>query len=123
MNKSAILQPNSEFERKEELNKLLDTTLSKSEQLVLKECATQDHESIGLIGCILKDDSLVNLARLMIANKNRSNLALANKAEDRLSKYDQEELIDRVSDEFLCNAENLNEIEDKIYYTLFGILS
>ena len=123
MNESAIRQPNSEFERKEELNKALGATLSEKDQLVLKECTTQDYESIALIGCLLKDDSLVNLARLMIGTKNRSNRELANKAEDRLTSYDQEALIDKIASEFISNTDNISEIEDKIYYALFDVLS
>lgn len=122
MNESAILQPNSEFERKEELNKLLKESISEKQEQRLRECTTQDHESIALIGCILKEDSLVNLARLIIATKNQSNQALANEATKRLSKYNEKELIEKISDEFLTNADNISEIEDKVYATLFYLL-
>jgi len=123
MNESAIFQPNSEFERKQELNRLLDSTLSEREEELLRKCTTQDHESIALIGCLLQDESLVNLARLIIATKNQSNLNLANKAEERLLKYNQEALIEKISVEFISNTKNINEVEDKIYFTLFDILN
>lgn len=123
VNISAILTPNSEFERKEELNALLNRSLLENEEQILRDCTSQDHESIALIGCILKDDSLVNLARLIIATKNHSNIDLANRAELRLSEYNQQELIEKISAEFLSNADNISEIEDKTYYTLFDILS
>ncbi len=123
MNRSAILQPNSEFERKEELNRLLNKTISEEEQQVLKECTTQDHESIALIGCIVKEDSLVNLARLIIASKNQSNIELAHMAEMRLLGYEQQELIEKMSEQFLTNTQNISKVEDRIYYTLFDVLS
>ena len=123
MNRSAILQPNSEFERKEELNRLLNKTISEEEQQVLKECTTQDHESIALIGCIVKEDSLVNLARLIIASKNQSNIELAHMAEMRLLGYEQQKLIEQMSEQFLTNAQNISKVEDRIYYTLFDVLS
>jgi hypothetical protein len=123
MNRSAILQPNSEFERKEELNRLLNKTISEEEQQVLKECTTQDHESIALIGCIVKEDSLVNLARLIIASKNQSNIELALMAEMRLSGYEQQKLIEQMSEQFLTNTQNISEVEDRVYYTLFDVLS
>ncbi len=123
MNRSAILQPNSEFERKEELNRLLNKTITEEEQQVLKECTTQDHESIALIGCIVKEDSLVNLARLIIASKNQSNIELAHMAEMRLLGYEQQELIEQMSEQFLTNTQNISKVEDRIYYTLFDVLS
>ncbi len=123
MNRSAILQPNSEFERKEELNRLLNKTISEEEQQVLKECTTQDHESIALIGCIVKKDSLVNLARLIIASKNQSNIELAHMAELRLLGYEQQKLIEQMSEQFLTNTQNISKVEDRIYYTLFDVLS
>jgi len=123
MNRSAILQPNSEFERKEELNRLLNKTISEEEQQVLNECTTQDHESIALIGCIVKEDSLVNLARLIIASKNQSNIELAHMAELRLLGYEQQKLIEQMSEQFLTNTQNISKVEDRIYYTLFDVLS
>ncbi|MDW7693029.1 hypothetical protein R9C00_10135 [Flammeovirgaceae bacterium SG7u.111] len=101
---------------------MLNRQLSEEECQVLRNCPTQDFESIALIGCILKDDTLVNHARRIIATRNKSNTSLANLAKQLLSPYDEEELIEKISYEFITNTDALNKIDDNIYYTLFSVL-
>ncbi len=123
MNKKAILQPNSEFERKQELNKYLLKEISEEEKQILRQCTAEDFESIGIIGCILKEDSLENKARILIASKDRYHESLSDIALDLLKYIDIEELIDSICHRFLVEQETLTPIEDKIYYILMGILS
>lgn len=127
MNTEAILTPNSEFERKQELNKLFysNQSLSKEEINVLNSCTTEDHECIGLIGCILNDKSYVNKARLIIATNNHSNIDLATKAEELLScsEKELEVLITEIADVFLREKHKKTRYEDKIYSTLFYVIN
>ncbi|OIQ39373.1 MAG: hypothetical protein BM563_04335 [Bacteroidetes bacterium MedPE-SWsnd-G1] len=123
MNIKAILSPNSEFDRKQELNKLLHKVISESDKEILKQCTTQDHESIGLIGCILKEDDLVNKARILIASKNIYHESLSDIADELLKTDERELLTDSIAHRFLSEQDDLTEIEDKIYYILMGILS
>jgi hypothetical protein len=127
MDTRAILTPNSEFERKQELNRLFysNQNLSKEEVDVLNSCTTEDHECIGLIGCILKDQSDVNKARLIIATHNHSNIDLATKAEELLSctENELEELINTLADVFLLEENKKSTYEDKIYSTLFHVIN
>lgn len=127
MDTRAILTPNSEFERKEELNRLFysDKSLSKEEIDVLNSCTTEDHECIGLIGCILKDQSDVNKARLIIATHNHSNRDLATKAEELLScsEKELELLITKLADVFLLEKYEKTRYENKIYSTLFYVIN
>ena len=126
MNTRAILSPNSEFERKQELNKLFNSnkTLSKKEIDVLNSCTTEDHESIGLIGCVLKDNSNVNKARLIIASNNQSNIELVSKADNLLSCSEKEldSLVTKLADIFILESENKTDYEDKVYSILFQIV-
>jgi len=123
LKKKAILEPNSEFERKQELNKYLLQEISEEEKQILRQCTSEDHESIGLIGCILKDESLENKARILIASKNEYHESLSQIAEDLLRDNDTEVLIDKISLRFLVEHDDLSQIEDKIYFILMGILS
>jgi len=126
LNTRAILSPNSEFERKQELNKLFNSnkTLSKKEIDVLNSCTTEDHESIGLIGCVLKDNSNVNKARLIIASNNQSNIELVSKADNLLSCSEKEldSLVTKLADIFILESENKTDYEDKVYSILFQIV-
>jgi hypothetical protein len=127
MDTRAILTPNSEFERKQELNKLFysNQSLSKEEIDVLNSCTTEDHECIGLIGCVLKVQSDVNKARLIIATHNRSNIDLVTKAEELLSCSEEELelLITHLADIFLREKHQKTRYEDKIYSTLFYVIN
>lgn len=127
MDTRAILTPNSEFERKQELNKLFysDRILSKEDIDVLNSCTTEDHECIGLIGCILNDQSDVNKARLIIATHNYSNIDLATKAEELLScsEKELEQLIVHLSNVFIREKYEKTRYEDKIFSTLFYVIN
>ncbi len=41
----------------------------------------------------------------------------------RLSGYEQQKLIEQMSEQFLTNTQNISKVEDRIYYTLFDVLS
>ncbi|MDT0552737.1 hypothetical protein [Urechidicola vernalis] len=122
MNIKAILSPNSEFDRKQELNKLLYEDISESEKEILKQCKTQDDESIGLIGCILKDNSLENKARLLIASKNIYHESLSKIADGLLENEDLGSLTESIVNRFIREQNELTEVEDKIYFMLMNIL-
>jgi len=126
LNKKLILSPNSEYERREELSRLFLTNekLTSKEVDIIELCTTEDHESIGLIGCILKNKTDINMARLIIASHNRSNITLASKAKELLSKTDNELelLINKLAEKFILNTDELTEYEDKIYYILFEVV-
>ena len=124
---SLLLRLKSAFERREELSRIFLQTveLTKEECDILKLCITEEHEAIGIIGCLLNDKSKINNARLVIASLNQSSKELANKAEEllNLSESEYESLIDDLCDDFLSNTDELTEYEDKILSILFGILS
>ncbi len=127
LNQKHILSPNSEFDRREELSKALSQIelLTEEDLNILKKCSTEDHEAIGMIGCLLKDDSYINKARLIIASLNRSNTELAENAKHLLNCSDSElnNLVDKLSQRFILEDENLSNYENKIYTILFNILS
>ena len=77
--KESILRPNSEFERRIILQYYLDNDvqINEIERNILNECHVSEHESIGIIGCLLKDKSLLNSLRLVIGASNRSNFKLS----------------------------------------------
>jgi hypothetical protein len=126
LNATAILTPNSEFERREELTKLFykGRKLSEKESAILNLCNTEEPECIGLIGCVLNDKSNLNNARLIIAYHNASNKELANKAKELLACTDQELelLIDEIVDIFFIESEDKTAYEDKVYTILFQLL-
>ena len=126
MNPTAILTPNSAFERREELTKLFleERNLSEKEISTLNLCTTEEAESIGLIGCILNSKNNLNKARLIIASRNSSNKALAQKAIELLACTDEELelLIDKIVDAFFLESEDKTNYEDKVYSILFQIL-
>ena len=127
LNERKILTPNSEFERREELLRMLTQSIepSKEDIVVLNLCTAEDHETIGMIGCILKDNSDLNKARLLIASLNLSNIDLVNRANTilNLSEIELNKLIDKFANKFLSNSNGVSIYEDKIYSILFGILS
>lgn len=122
MDYNNILQPNSEFERKQELNKYLSENVYEIDKQVLRLCTTQDDECIGMIGCILKDDTLENKARILIASKNIYHESLSEIADELLKNENIENLVDRIAHRFLREQDDLTEIEDNIYYILMSIL-
>ncbi|MCH4823209.1 hypothetical protein ML462_08480 [Gramella lutea] len=122
INKRAILSPNSEFERREELLRLSNCELSEKEKEILRACDTEDHESIGMIGCLLAEENRKNSIRLLIATRNRSNLALAEKAKNLLGDIDEQEMIESLSEVFLLESDSLSPYEDKLLFILFGYL-
>lgn len=127
LNNDNILVPNSEFDRRNELSNLFINSikLDREDCDILKSCITEEHESIGLIGCILEETTSINKARLLIASLNRSNIELAKRADLllNLSEDGVEELIDKLSERYLTETEDITIYEDKIYTILFGILS
>ena len=127
LNERKILTPNSEFERREELLRMLTQSIepSKEDIAVLNLCTAEDHETIGMIGCILKNNSDLNKARLLIASLNLSNIDLVNRANTilNLSEIELNKLIDKFANKFLSNSDGVSIYEDKIYSILFGILS
>ncbi|AQS93366.1 hypothetical protein BXQ17_04385 [Polaribacter sp. BM10] len=112
--KDSILRPNSEFERRIILQYYLDNDIkiNEIERGVLNECHVSEHESIGIIGCLLDDKSLLNSLRLVIGANNRSNFKLST-----LSNYllDSETLKKAVSYYFEENKyDSLNRKEQII---------
>lgn len=86
-----ILQPNSEFERRIILQYYLDNDIliNNKEREILLKCTVSEPESIGIIGCLLKDKNYINILRLAIGAKNKSNKKLAEKS---ISYFTQNEL-------------------------------
>jgi hypothetical protein len=122
MNTRNILSPNSEYERQEELRSLFSRELSLEDIACLNSSPTEDHNSISLIGCLLKDDhSLINLARLLIAKSIPYQKDLYTIATKELSKYDDEKLLEAISKEFIENTDNLSKVENKIFGIIFSI--
>lgn len=78
-NKETILYPNSEFERRVILQYYLDNDIEISdlEKDILLAANVSEPESIGIIGCLLKDKSYLNSLRLAIGASNTSNLKLS----------------------------------------------
>lgn len=126
VNSDFILRPNSEFERKNELQTLFlnDVKLTAEEQNVLKMCTTEDHESVGLIGCLLNDGTNLNKARLIIASNNRYNDELAIRAAELLSCSESElqALIEVLSDIYITKFQEISAYENKVYGILFDVL-
>ncbi|MEP0356543.1 hypothetical protein [Paraglaciecola sp.] len=127
LNSDFILHPNSEFERKNELQTLFlnDLKLTTDDHSVLKMCTTEDHESVGLIGCLLNDNTYVNKARLIIASNNQYNDELANRATELLSCSESElqALIEVLSDIYIMKFEQISAYENKVYGILFDVLN
>jgi hypothetical protein len=126
LNKTHILSPNSEFDRRQELTNTLknNSALSDPEKAILKQCPTEDHECIGLIGCLLKETSMVNKARLSIALLNRFNYELSETADQLLNCTESEfqALIDELAEYFITKDEEITAYENKIFTILFRIL-
>ena len=127
LNPKHILSPNSEFDRRQELNKVLQQKLilTTEDRNLLRQCPTEDHETIGMIGCLLKDDNYINKARLLIAYLNRSNTDLSQRANSLLNCSEEklELLINQLSERYILKDDELTLYENKIYTILFGILS
>jgi hypothetical protein len=112
--KETILKPNSEFERRIILQYYLDTNISINliERETLLQTNVSEPESIGIIGCLLNDHSKLNILRLAIGAKNRSNKKLS---ELSASLFNSEELKSADSYYFLeTDVDDLSEIENII---------
>ena len=77
--KKTILKPNSEFDRRIIFQHYLDNDISINsvEREILLQTHVLEPESIGIIGCLLNDNSHLNILRLAIGAKNRSNKKLS----------------------------------------------
>lgn len=109
--KKTILHPNSEFERRIILQYYLDNDIeiSAEERDVLENTKVSEHESIGIIGCLLGDLSDLNVLRLVIGAKNRSNKKLATTASAKINQT----IIDKAFNTYFIdkNFDDLTEIE------------
>ena len=88
--KETILRPNSEFERRVIFQYYLDNDIkiTEEEREILLECVAVEPENIGIIGCLLNDNSHLNTLRLAIASTNKSNKKLANLSKELLLNLD-----------------------------------
>lgn len=127
LDKRKILSPNSSYERQIELLRLFTDSveLTEEDRNVLNACTAEVPETIGLIGCILKENSDINNARLLIASLHQYNFELVERANEILNRSEKEinTLIDDLSIRFIRETEELSKYEDKVYFILFGILS
>lgn len=90
--KETILRPNSEFERRIIFQYYLDNDIkiNAKETEILLETNVSEHESIGIIGCLLNDKTPLNTLRLAIGSKNLSNKKLSNLANSLLEPAELE---------------------------------
>lgn len=127
LDKRKILTPNSGYERQIELLRLFEdpVKLTEEDRDILNACTTEASETIGLIGCVLKENTNINNARLLIASLHEYNFELADSANEILNRSEKEinNLIDHLSIRFIRKSEELSEYENKVYFILFGILS
>jgi len=109
-----VLRPNSEFERRIIFQYYLDNDIkinSKEKEILLKTDVSE-HESIGIIGCLLNDSTHLNTLRLAIGSKNLSNKKLSNLAS---SLFNTEELEKADTVYFVeKNVDDLSRIENII---------
>lgn len=91
-NKKTILQPNSEFERRNIFQNYLDSNIkiTNQEREILLECVALEPENIGIIGCLLNDKTYLNTLRLKIGSINKSNVKLAQLSKELLVDLDVE---------------------------------
>ena len=91
--KETILHPNSEFERRVIFQYYLDNDIkiTEVEREILLECVAVEPENIGIIGCLLNDNSHLNTLRLAIAATNKSNKKLANLSKELLLSLNVDE--------------------------------
>ncbi|QXP68164.1 hypothetical protein [Polaribacter sp. AHE13PA] len=109
-----VLRPNSEFERRIIFQYYLDNDIkinSKEKEILLKTDVSE-HESIGIIGCLLNDSTHLNTLRLAIGSKNLSNKKLSNLASSlfnakELEKADTVYFVEK-------NVDDLSRIENII---------
>ncbi|MCI2227961.1 hypothetical protein MC378_02195 [Polaribacter sp. MSW13] len=110
----SILRPNSEFERRIILQYYLDNdiAINSIEREILLKTNVSEPESIGIIGCLLKDNNYLNIIRLAIGAKNRSNKKLAEVA---TSLFNSEQLEKADSYYFFdVDTDELSEIENVV---------
>lgn len=127
LDKQKILNPNSDYERHSELMRLFEKQieLTQEDLNLLNACKTESYESIGIIGCLLKENSNINNARLLIASLHQYNDNLVDRAIQILNRTDTEikTLIEQLSIRFIQEADELSEYENKVYFILFELLS
>jgi hypothetical protein len=121
MNRKKILSPNSEFERREELNSLREAALDDADHDILNQAVTGDLESIALIGILLKDNSLLNKARLLIGTRSMSVPELRIECELLLGDIDREALLKEIA--FVYTTQALTEVEEVVYFEVSHLIS
>ena len=91
--KETILHPNSEFERRVIFQYYLDNDIkiTEEEREILMQCVAVEPENIGIIGCLLNDNTHLNTLRLAIADTNKSNKKLANLSKELLLSLNVDE--------------------------------
>lgn len=126
LDKRKILTPNSGYERQVELLRFFkgNIALTQEERDILNKCPTESYEEIGLIGCILKENSFINYARLLIASLHQYNFDLVDRATAILNHSDKEIklLTEQLSVRFLQKSKELSAYENKVYSILFEML-
>ncbi|WP_157812183.1 hypothetical protein [Polaribacter sp. ALD11] len=121
--KETILKPNSEFDRRVIFQYYLDNNISinKIEREILLETHVLEPESIGIIGCLLNDKSHLNILRLAIGAKNRSNKKLSALS---ATLFNSEQLESADSYYFIETAiEDISNIENGIIMEYSSIYS
>ncbi|WP_435415177.1 hypothetical protein [Polaribacter aestuariivivens] len=121
--KKTILSPNSEFERRVIFQYYLDNDISinEVEREILNNCTVSEPESIGIIGCLLNDFSHLNILRLAIGAKNKSNKKLAKNAtsfftSEALEKADNYYSFEKDFDLFTKIEQIVSREYDMLYY-------
>ncbi len=118
MNKEKILQPTSEYERQLELESLIGNDLSKEERVILNSCLTNDLRSMYLIGLILKEKTLLNIARLLMVSEDPvGNPDYKKMAKEIIVDYDIDDLLYKIAD---ASYQNISQVETLVYDMLFS---
>lgn len=118
MNIEKILHPTSEYERQLELESLIGKYLSKEERVMVNSCLTNDLRSMYLIGLILREKTMLNIARLLLVSEDPA-------GNPEYKKMAKEIIIDCDIDEILyaiasAKDENLTQVETLVYDMLFS---
>ena len=120
-NEKTILFPNSLYERRVILQYYLDNDIkiNEKEKVILENCVAVEPESIGIIGCLLEDDSYLNTLRLAVGSKNKSNYKLAEKSLVILNKSNIEkaDLFYMMKDDLTAIEQQVSQVYDMIYFS------
>lgn len=120
-NEKTILFPNSLYERRVILQYYLDNDIkiNEKEKVILENCVAVEPESIGIIGCLLEDDSYLNTLRLAVGSKNKSNYKLAEKSLVILNKSNIEkaDLFYMMKDDLTAIEQQVSQVYDTIYFS------